>query len=221
MSPLEVNKFLSQLRTTFTSIENLPFPTITALDGLAMGGGMEMSLCTDLRVAGENLRPFKEIVISNSTIRRFKEENRIFFFPLISHTISLHLFILTGPSASRLGLTETSLGIIPGAGGTTRMTRLIGKALTKDLIFSSRLLNHHEALKKGVVQYCAEVGDEDCLDEIGLETGTEGREALGKSYQVVQKWLGNGEYKGSYLFEEDFSFLKESSLVDTTFSTPL
>jgi len=53
MSTLDVEKFLSQLRDTCTKIQNLPFPTITALDGLAMGGGMELSLCTDLRVAGE------------------------------------------------------------------------------------------------------------------------------------------------------------------------
>lgn len=70
MSPAQVDDFLAALRRTFTGLERLPFPTIVALDGLAMGGGLELALCADVRVAG--------------------------------------------PSATRLGLTETKLGIIPG-----------------------------------------------------------------------------------------------------------
>ncbi|UZJ57381.1 hypothetical protein CBS101457_006701 [Exobasidium rhododendri] len=115
MSMDQVESFLRNLRRTFSAIENLPFPTIAALDGLAMGGGMELALCTDLRVASS--------------------------------------------TTDKLGLPETRLGIIPGAGGTYRMTKLIGPSKTKDLIFSSRLLNATEAHNLGIIDHLAKEGD--------------------------------------------------------------
>jgi methylglutaconyl-CoA hydratase len=53
MSQLQVAKFLSDLRTVLGKLENLPVPTIAAIDGPALGGGLELSLACDLRVAGE------------------------------------------------------------------------------------------------------------------------------------------------------------------------
>lgn len=50
----------------------------------------------------------------------------------------------------KIGLPETSLGIIPGAGGTQRTTRLLGLSKAKDLIFTARLLTAHEALEWGI-----------------------------------------------------------------------
>ncbi len=54
-----------------------------------------------------------------------------------------------------LGLTETSLGIIPGAGGTQRLSRLIGKGKAKELIFTARKIAASEAEKIGLVEYVA------------------------------------------------------------------
>jgi methylglutaconyl-CoA hydratase len=101
MSQSEVDIFLSDLRYAFTSLEHFRMPTIAAIDGPALGGGLELALATDLRVAGSEV--------------------------------------------TKIGLPETKLGIIPGAGGTQRATRLLGPAKAKDLIFTGRMMNSQEA----------------------------------------------------------------------------
>lgn len=57
MSQVEVAKFLADLRSALGQLENLPMPTIAAIDGPALGGGLEMSLACDLRVAGSSRHP--------------------------------------------------------------------------------------------------------------------------------------------------------------------
>ncbi|KAF9464355.1 ClpP/crotonase-like domain-containing protein [Collybia nuda] len=109
MSQTQVAKFLADLRDALGKLENLPMPTIAAIDGPALGGGLELSLSCDLRVAGQ--------------------------------------------SVTKIGLPETSLGIIPGAGGTQRATRLLGPSKAKNLIFTARMLNAVEALEWGLVDY--------------------------------------------------------------------
>jgi enoyl-CoA hydratase/carnithine racemase len=94
------------LQSAFTSIARIPKPTIAAVTGYALGGGCELSLCCDFRVAGDN---------------------------------------------AKLGQPEILLGIIPGAGGTQRLPRLIGSARAKDLVFSGRFVEADEALRIGLV----------------------------------------------------------------------
>ncbi|KAI0774046.1 ClpP/crotonase [Fomes fomentarius] len=109
MTKAQVDKFLIDLRRALGTLENLPMPTVAAIDGPALGGGLEMGLACDLRVAGH--------------------------------------------SVTKIGLPETRLGIIPGAGGTQRLTRLLGVAKAKNLIFTAKTLTAQEALHIGVVDY--------------------------------------------------------------------
>ena len=59
------------------------------------------------------------------------------------------LFRNSGFTVTKIGLTETKLGIIPGAGGTQRLTRLVGASKAKDLVFTARALTAHQALDYG------------------------------------------------------------------------
>ncbi|KAI7889963.1 ClpP/crotonase-like domain-containing protein [Mucor mucedo] len=111
MSPTQVTQFLYTLRKAYRELETLPIPTIAAMDGPAFGGGLEMALCCDIRVAG--------------------------------------------PKAL-MGLTETKLAIIPGAGGTQRLPRLIGIPKAKELIFTGEVFGALKAKEYGVVNHADE-----------------------------------------------------------------
>lgn len=102
----EVAGFVDRLRNTFSLLEELPVPTIAALDGVALGGGLELALCCDLRYAGAH---------------------------------------------ARLGLPETKLAILPAAGGSQRLSRLIGISRAKELIFTGTIMAPSEAHAYGVV----------------------------------------------------------------------
>ncbi|TFY71421.1 hypothetical protein EVG20_g1590 [Dentipellis fragilis] len=114
MTKEQVDQFLVDLRAALSKLENLPSPTIAAIDGPALGGGLELALACDLRVAAHNV--------------------------------------------TKIGLPETKLGIIPGAGGTQRATRLLGLSKAKDLIFTARSLTGPEAKEWGLVDYVSDEG---------------------------------------------------------------
>ncbi len=113
MSMSEVVECVDRLRQTFEEIARLPMPTISVIEGVALGGGFELALATDMRIACTN---------------------------------------------ATFGLVETRLAIIPGAGGTQRLPRLIGAARSKELIFTARKFNAEKALELGIVQHTAEPG---------------------------------------------------------------
>jgi enoyl-CoA hydratase/carnithine racemase len=94
------------LQGAFTAVARIPKPTVAAVTGYALGGGCELALCCDFRVAADN---------------------------------------------AKLGQPEILLGVIPGAGGTQRLARLIGPAKAKDLVFSGRFVDAAEALQIGLV----------------------------------------------------------------------
>lgn len=94
------------LQDSFTAVARIPKPVVAAVTGYALGGGCELALCADFRIAGDN---------------------------------------------AKLGQPEILLGLIPGAGGTQRLARLVGPAKAKDLIFTGRHVRAEEALTMGLV----------------------------------------------------------------------
>ncbi|MDP3098685.1 MAG: enoyl-CoA hydratase-related protein [Syntrophales bacterium] len=111
LSPDQVRRFIFTIRNTFTAVEQVRVPVIAAINGFAFGGGMELALACDLRIASSNVI---------------------------------------------MGLTETSLAIIPGAGGTQRLPRIIGIAKAKELIFTARRIDARMALDIGLVNRVVE-----------------------------------------------------------------
>ncbi|MEV0281492.1 enoyl-CoA hydratase-related protein [Streptomyces sp. NPDC050610] len=94
------------LQGAFTAVARIPKPVVAAVTGYALGGGCELALCADYRIAAEN---------------------------------------------AKLGQPEILLGLIPGAGGTQRLSRLVGPSKAKDLIFTGRQVRADEALTLGLV----------------------------------------------------------------------
>ena len=110
MSDNQVREQLRAYRTCLGWLDTSPLPVVAALNGAAIGGGLELALLADLRVAAPN---------------------------------------------AVLALPETSLGIIPGAGGTQRLTRLLGEARAKQLILLGQRLDARQAFELGLVQHLA------------------------------------------------------------------
>jgi Enoyl-CoA hydratase/carnithine racemase len=108
---------------TFNKIENCGKPVIAAMEGYALGGGLELALACDLRIASP-------------------------------HT--------------KVGFPEINLGIFPGAGGTQRLTRLIGPARTKEMIYTGTIIDAVKAAEYGILNLIAE------------DPGAEARQTAGK-----------------------------------------
>ena len=92
----------------FSSIAYSEKPIICAINGMALGGGLELALACDIRMATEE---------------------------------------------AKLGFPETNLGLMPGAGGTQRLPRIVGIGRAKELIFTGRVITAAEAFNLGIVEY--------------------------------------------------------------------
>lgn len=107
MSPKEAKEFANYGHDVFGKIEQFPSPTIAAINGYALGGGNELALACDIRIAAEN---------------------------------------------AKFGQPEVGLGIIPGFGGTQRLSQVVGIANALDLVITGRSIDASEALRIGLVQ---------------------------------------------------------------------
>jgi enoyl-CoA hydratase/carnithine racemase len=100
--------FVREIQRVFARLESLPQVTIAEIGGPALGGGLELALCCDLRVASND---------------------------------------------ASVGLPETRLGLLPGAGGTQRLTRIAGEAVARRLILSAEVVTGLQAAALGIVQW--------------------------------------------------------------------
>jgi enoyl-CoA hydratase len=98
--------FFRAIQTAFDDIDQLTIPTIAVVHGMTLGGGLEIALACDLRVASED---------------------------------------------ARIGFPEATIGLIPAAGGTQRLTEIVGRSRALELMYSGRILTATEALALGLV----------------------------------------------------------------------
>jgi enoyl-CoA hydratase/carnithine racemase len=111
----QVRRNVRKIRDVFSALERIPQPTVAVINGFAFGGGFELALACDFRIAAKD---------------------------------------------AKMGLTEVSLGIIPGAGGTQRLPRLIGPSKAKELILTARKISAEEAFEYGIVNRVAETAEQ-------------------------------------------------------------
>lgn len=115
----------SVMQGVYDEIEAFEKPTIAAVNGLALGGGCELAMACDVRVASRN---------------------------------------------ARFGLPEVTLAIIPGAGGTQRLSRLVGKGRAIEMILTGQIIDAEEAHRIGLVTQVA--GDEGLMDKVRTTSAT-------------------------------------------------
>lgn len=103
---MEISRFVAKVRQASDRIYSLSKPVIAAINGYALGGGLEVAMCCDLRIATEK---------------------------------------------ARFGQPEINVGVIPGGGGTQRLTRLIGMTRAKELLYTGDMIDAPTALSYGLV----------------------------------------------------------------------
>jgi methylglutaconyl-CoA hydratase len=113
MSEDDVRAQLDLYRSELGPLDRSPKPVVCAINGVALGGGLELALTSDLRVAAAH---------------------------------------------AEMGLPETSIGIIPGAGGTQRLSRIVGEGRAKEMILLARRIGAAEALTWGLVNRVTPAG---------------------------------------------------------------
>lgn len=128
----------------FREIEQFQWPTLAAIDGFALGGGCELAMACDIRVASDRCK---------------------------------------------LGQPEVTLGIIPGAGATYRLPRLVGQGMARELIFTGRIIKAQQALEIGLVNRV--VPHEELLDN-AIELATEISQNSPLALRFAKLSLNNG-----------------------------
>ncbi|HEX2106440.1 MAG TPA: enoyl-CoA hydratase-related protein [Nitrososphaera sp.] len=116
IDPMQAEKYATSAQDVINKIDRLEKPVIAAVNGFALGGGCELALACDIRIASSN---------------------------------------------AKIGQPEVTIGIPPGWGGTQRLTRLVGPAKAKELIFTGKMIAADEAHQIGLVNKVVNLGSDD------------------------------------------------------------
>src|ERR671939_1046651 len=118
IEPMKAERYATSAQSVLNKIEKLEKPVIAAINGFALGGGCELALVCDMRVASSN---------------------------------------------AKIGQPEVTIGIPPGWGGTQRLSRIVGPAKAKELIFTGKMITAHEAAEIGLINKVVDLEPNDQL----------------------------------------------------------
>lgn len=155
----QTEAFVTSLRDTFEEVANLPIPVIAVIEGVALGGGLELAMAADMRVAGEN---------------------------------------------ASLGLPETSLAIVPGAGGTQRLPRLIGRSTAKEMIFTGKKVDGFDAYTMGLVDHMVDDGSAlDTAKRMAAVIAKNGPVAIRAAKRAINEGLSKSDMRDALQVERE------------------
>jgi enoyl-CoA hydratase len=146
----KLEQFARRMQAVNESIERLPIPTVAAMRGGAIGGGLELALACDFRITSAD---------------------------------------------AKIGLPESTLGLVPGGGGTQRLTRLIGHSNAMRMVLSGQLVDGKTAKDWGIVGWCVPDSDVDSQATQLVESLVQvPRSVIGANKRCVAAAAGVGGY---------------------------
>jgi enoyl-CoA hydratase len=148
------------------ALENLEKPVVAAINGYALGGGLEVAMACDLRIASEN---------------------------------------------ARMGQTEVNFGLIPGWGGTQRLTRLVGMTKAKELVFTGKMLDGRTAEQLGLINMVTPADKfRETVKQFALELASKAPVALKVAKALINKGANIGLDSALALEREGFGVVASS-----------